>query len=90
MFVSGSSHVTDHLAKTYSRTGTRAFDVDMMERIYEKPFEVVVCTPDAVPAAHEAGIALGGNLDGCRIGFDLGASDYKVAAVLDGEDGLQR
>jgi len=28
---------------------------------------------------------LGGNLDGCRIGFDLGASDYKVAAVLDGE-----
>jgi hypothetical protein len=24
------------------------------------------------------------HLDGCRIGFDLGASDYKVAAVKDG------
>ena len=28
---------------------------------------------------------LGGHLEGCRIGFDLGASDYKVAAVRDGE-----
>ncbi len=27
----------------------------------------------------------GGHLDGCRIGFDLGASDYKVAAVIEGE-----
>jgi predicted NBD/HSP70 family sugar kinase len=28
---------------------------------------------------------LGGHLEGCRIGFDLGASDRKVAAVKDGE-----
>ena len=27
---------------------------------------------------------LGGHLDGCRIGFDLGGSDRKVAAVIDG------
>jgi predicted NBD/HSP70 family sugar kinase len=27
----------------------------------------------------------GGHLDGCRIGFDLGASDRKAAAVIDGE-----
>jgi predicted NBD/HSP70 family sugar kinase len=30
-------------------------------------------------------IAVGGHLKGCRIGFDLGASDYKVSAVKDGE-----
>jgi predicted NBD/HSP70 family sugar kinase len=29
-------------------------------------------------------VLLGGNLDGCRIGFDLGASDYKVSAVNEG------
>jgi hypothetical protein len=29
--------------------------------------------------------ALGRNLDGCRIGFDLGGSDRKSAAVIDGE-----
>ena len=28
---------------------------------------------------------MGGHLDGCRIGFDLGASDRKVAAVLNGK-----
>jgi predicted NBD/HSP70 family sugar kinase len=30
-------------------------------------------------------VAAGGHLKGCRIGFDLGASDYKVSAVVDGE-----
>lgn len=30
-------------------------------------------------------MTLGGHLDGCRIGFDLGASDRKVSAVIDGE-----
>ena len=28
---------------------------------------------------------MGRHLDGCRIGFDLGASDLKVSAVIDGE-----
>jgi predicted NBD/HSP70 family sugar kinase len=30
-------------------------------------------------------VQLGGHLEGCRIGFDLGASDYKLAAVRNGE-----
>jgi predicted NBD/HSP70 family sugar kinase len=56
-----------------------------MERIYEQPFEVQVCTADEVPPEHEGDTAVGGHTDGCRIGFDLGASDYKVAAVQDGQ-----
>ena len=84
LFVSAPQEVAEHLANTYSRCGGRAFDVDLMEKIYEKPFEVVAVSPEASPAACESETALGGNLDGCRIGFDLGASDYKVAAVLDG------
>jgi predicted NBD/HSP70 family sugar kinase len=56
-----------------------------MRRIYEKPFEVVLVRPEEFPAARESQTALGGHLDGCRIGFDLGASDYKVAAVRDGQ-----
>jgi predicted NBD/HSP70 family sugar kinase len=39
----------------------------------------------ALPEAKTEPLALGGHLDGCRIGFDLGASDYKIAAVLEGE-----
>jgi predicted NBD/HSP70 family sugar kinase len=37
-----------------------------------------------VPAARETGQRLGRNLEGHRIGFDLGASDRKVSAVVDG------
>src|SRR5262249_22822352 len=40
---------------------------------------------EAAPGPRESALALGGHLDGCRIGFDLGASDYKVAAVRDGQ-----
>jgi predicted NBD/HSP70 family sugar kinase len=56
-----------------------------MERVYGRPFEVQSVPVDQVPVAREAAVALGGHLDGCRIGFDLGASDYKLAAVKDGE-----
>jgi predicted NBD/HSP70 family sugar kinase len=38
-----------------------------------------------VPEARESGRPLGRHLDGCRIGFDLGASDRKVSAVIDGK-----
>jgi predicted NBD/HSP70 family sugar kinase len=59
----------------------RPFDADLMSRVYERPVEI---TLGPVPPAKEMAAALGGHLDGCRIGFDLGASDYKVAAVQDG------
>lgn len=62
----------------------RRFDTELMERVYERPFEVALMGARDVPSANEKGAALGGHLDGCRIGFDLGASDYKVAAVKDG------
>ncbi|HEY5119913.1 MAG TPA: ROK family protein, partial [Anaerolineales bacterium] len=37
------------------------------------------------PPVRETGAPLGRHLDGCRIGFDLGASDRKVSAVVDGK-----
>jgi hypothetical protein len=45
---------------------------------------VIVCNPEEIPPACESGKTLGRHLDGCRIGFDLGASDRKVSAVVDG------
>ena len=85
LHVSAPREVAQHLVATYSRGGARGFDVELMEKVYEKPFEVVVVESGEMPAVRESAMALGGNLDGCRIGFDLGASDYKVAAVRDGE-----
>jgi len=83
--VGGPREIGNFLAATYSRQGARAFDVKILERVYERPFVVETVDLAQVPPARESSVALGGHLDGCRIGFDLGASDYKLAAVRDGE-----
>jgi predicted NBD/HSP70 family sugar kinase len=57
----------------------------MGEEVYGNTFTIVSCSPGEVPTAVESSKALGRNLDGYRIGFDLGASDRKVSAVVDGE-----
>ncbi|MBE3125712.1 MAG: ROK family protein [Acidobacteria bacterium] len=81
----GPAVIGKRLKADYSEKGARAFDVRTMSRVYERPFEVVLPSPATFPEVREAVHFPGGHLDGCRIGFDLGASDYKVAAVVDGE-----
>jgi predicted NBD/HSP70 family sugar kinase len=83
--IGGPRDIGDLIAQTYSPVGARAFDVKLMEQVYEKRFAVETVDYAKTPAACESSVALGGHLDGCRIGFDLGASDYKLAAVKDGE-----
>lgn len=81
----GPKSLGEFIRKTYSSRGARKFDCDMMALAYGRNFEVVVTTTNKVPAAKDMQVAAGGHLKGCRIGFDLGASDYKVSAVVDGE-----
>ncbi len=84
--VGGPVSVTAYLQDCYRPGGARDFDYQFMgDRVYEKPFTIVSCAPEAVPAENETTQPLGRHLDGCRIGFDLGASDRKVSAVIDGE-----
>lgn len=84
VYFDGPAELGGQLQEHYQRTTTGRFDAQIMgERIYERPFEVVV-TKD-LPAERSSTIPLGRHLDGCRIGFDLGASDRKAAAVKDGE-----
>lgn len=86
VFVGGPQRIGDYIRECYSPDGPRAFDYHFMgEDVYERTFTVVSCTPEEVPAQHESERSLGRHLDGCRIGFDLGASDVKVSAVVDGE-----
>ena len=73
----------DYLSGTYCKGGAREFDWDFMANIYESAFEVIYT--DNVPEAKDAPYKAGGNLEGCRIGFDAGGSDRKVSAVIDGE-----
>ncbi len=85
VYVGGPKAIGEFIRKTYSPTGARKFDCNLMGMAYGKKFQVVVTTPEKVPANSEMEVAAGGHLQGCRIGFDLGASDYKVSAVIDGE-----
>jgi predicted NBD/HSP70 family sugar kinase len=84
LYLGGSKTVGKFIRKTYSNRGARKFDCELMTTAYGKSFQVVVPTPGKVPVNKEMQIAAGGHLKGCRIGFDLGASDYKVSAVING------
>lgn len=75
--------IYDYLKSVYCKGGAREFDWDFMSNIYEHEFEVILT--DKVPEAKDAPEAIGGHLEGCRIGFDAGGSDRKVSAVIDGE-----
>ena len=76
--------MAERLRAHYRDTATGRFDSEIIgERVYDHPIEVVA-TRDLPPARSETAATLGGHLDGCRIGFDLGGSDRKVAAIVDG------
>jgi hypothetical protein len=84
-WIGGPPAIADHLRATYAPGGARAFDCQFMgEDVYASPFTVIGCDPAAVPPAAEGSRPLGRHLEGCRVGFDLGASDRKASAVIDG------
>ena len=70
----------------YAPGGEREFDYHFMgEKVYGKPFEMLLVSENELPIEKEANVTLGRNLDGCRIGFDLGGSDRKCAALRNGD-----
>ena len=97
VLIAGADELIPLLAAIYSPQGDRAFDNDFMgAKIYAHPFEIA--RAETTPARQRpienreskiqnpdaASGGVGGHLDGCRIGFDLGGSDRKVAALIDG------
>ncbi len=85
VYVGGPAEIGAYIREVYSPHGERKFDFEFMGGVYERDFEVVIAAADAVPESKETSIPLGRNLGGCRVGFDLGASDRKASAVIDGE-----
>jgi predicted NBD/HSP70 family sugar kinase len=82
----GPSSLGNALGEHFRNTAAGRFDAALMgDKIYERPFEVTTVSPANLPHASESVAALGRHLDGCRIGFDLGASDRKVAALNNGQ-----
>ena len=86
IIIAGHPELAKTVSGLYMPGGARSFDCDIVgRRIFLEPMTVTSCSLDVVPEEKITAIPLGGHLDGCRIGFDLGGSDRKCAAVVDGE-----
>ena len=84
LLVHGPDSVVHRIRQALGPDGILHFDAGLMERAYGCPVTVAACDQAALPPAQEGGPPLGGHWKGCRLGFDLGASDFKIAAVRDG------
>jgi len=84
--IAGDKRVAEAMSAVYNlKNGERKFDSEVMGGIYSAPVEFCCTTYEAAPAAKTTAQPLGRHLNGCRIGFDLGGSDRKAAAMIDGK-----
>ncbi len=83
--VCGNKRVFEAIRSVYAASGERKFDFETMGNVYETPFAVKHLPYSQKPEEKDEAMAVGGHLDGCRIGFDAGGSDRKVSAVIDGK-----
>jgi len=80
----GPANLATRLANYYRETPTGKFDCEIVaERMFDHSLELV--HTNELPPERNSAAALGRHLEGCRIGFDLGGSDRKAAAVIDGK-----
>src|SRR5205085_5316457 len=80
----GPAVLAKQLQQRWRETAPGRFDSNMVgERMFDHALELVQ-TGD-IPSDRGQTRQLGCHFDGCRIGFDLGGSDRKVAAVIDGK-----
>ena len=85
LYLSGPDAIVKPVAKAYAKKGARAFDWDFFSSIYGRPVEAVVVPQDKMPEFSEKLQTVKTVADGCRIGFDLGASDFKISALRNGK-----
>ena len=84
LYFDGPTALGRQLEKRWRETVAGRFDSHLVgERMFDHALELV--QTHNLPPERVHTRPLGRHLDGCRIGFDLGGSDRKVAAVLDGK-----
>ena len=85
LYLSGPDWIVQPIAKDYTAKGARKFDYNFFKDLYGKPFEVVVVPYKKMPVMNEREVIVKNNTNGNRIGFDLGASDFKISALKSGK-----
>ncbi|MDD4017801.1 MAG: ROK family protein [Kiritimatiellae bacterium] len=85
LMLSGPRKLCQTIRQQYTRTGARAFDVKFMEGVYGRPLEVELRPLSEMPQGYERALLMDIRPNGYRLGFDLGASDFKISAVKRGK-----
>ena len=85
LYLSGPDAVVKPVAKAYAKKSLRAFDYDFFSSIYGHPVEVEIVPQRKMPEFSEKLRQVKTVADGNRIGFDLGASDFKISALRNGK-----
>jgi len=85
LYLAGPEKIVKPVAKAYTKKGARAFDYDFFSSIYGRPVEAVIVPYKKMPETNETLQKVKTVADGCRIGFDLGASDFKISALKNGD-----
>ncbi len=85
LYLAGPDAVVQPVAKAYTKKGARKFDYGFFSDLYGRPVETVVVPLKKMPEMHETLTKVKTVADGCRIGFDLGASDFKISALNEGK-----
>ena len=84
IYFDGPAALAARLSAHYKENPTGRFDSSLVaEGMFDHPLEIVHSKD--LPPERRSAASLGRHLEGCRIGFDLGGSDRKVAAVIDGK-----
>lgn len=85
LHLSGPDEIVQPIAKAYTKKGARAFDYGFFNDLYGRPIETVVVPLRKMPELCEREVVVKNNTNGNRIGFDLGASDFKISALKRGK-----
>ena len=85
LYLSGPDALVKPVARAYRKNGARAFDVRFFNDLYGRPIETVIVPLEKMPETRERETVVQNRTDGYRIGFDLGASDFKISALKRGK-----
>ncbi len=85
LYLAGPEAIVGPVAKAYTKKGERKFDYNFFSDLYGRPVETVIVPYKKMPEQNETLTTVKTLADGCRIGFDLGASDFKISALNKGK-----
>ncbi len=84
--ISNAPDVVEQLQAAYSTNGARSFDYDFMgTKCFDTDFTVSNANDEDLKEVLPPSTGGVGSLKGNRLGFDLGGSDRKCAAMVDGK-----